>query len=429
MEASPAEAGGEATDVVAAELTALLARFGDLANDPRPGSAAARVDRLAVMERMRGALAAAQHSEMVAFARLQVEDQIADGTLDPRRVGRGIGDQIGLACKVSPFAGSRRLGVARVLHADLPMTRALLAAGRISEEIAELVVSQTSHLTAELRRLVDQQLATAGLDQLSPLRAAAFAKKYAYQADPAGYVARGRTARADRRVTLRPAPDTMSLLSGLLPVEQGVACLAALRQHTDIAIGAGDGRTRDQIMADTLVERLTGQTHATDVNVEVGIVIPVAALLDPDHPGTAEVTGFGPIPAGTARDVLAATTGKRWWRRLFTRPDDLLVGGDPRRRRFDGLLAHLIGLRDHGRCRDPFCDAPIRHIDHIQPHRTGGPTDYVNGRGVCARGNYVREMPGWQVELIDDGLTDRPHTVQTTTPTGHTYISTAGPAP
>jgi hypothetical protein len=65
----------------------------------------------------------------------------------------------------------------------------------------------------------------------------------------------------------------------------------------------------------------------------------------------------------------------------------------------------------------------------IRPHRRGGPTDYPNGRGVCARGNFVREMPGWQTDLIHDGLSDQPHTVRTTTPTGHSYTSTAGPAP
>jgi hypothetical protein len=94
---------------------------------------------------------------------------------------------------------------------------------------------------------------------------------------------------------------------------------------------------------------------------------------------------------------------------------------------FDGFLAHLIDLRDGGRCRDPFCDAPIRHHDHIRQSRAGGPTSFTNGRGVCARGNFVREMPGWQVQTIHDGLGDQPHTVQTTTPTGHTYTSRAGP--
>ena len=436
-------------DEVAAELAAMLARFTTLAMGPDSGDVAAdadRIDRIALLEQIKSATAAAQHMQMVRFARSQVEAQIADDTLDPTSVGRGVGDQIALACRVSPFTGSRRLGVARALHFELPGIRALLARGRISEDTAALVVTETSHLDPERRRQVDAQLSAAGIEQLSARRAAALSRKYAYAADPAGYVARGRTARADRRVTLRPAPDTMSLLTGFLPVEQGVACLAALRRHTDALLATGDSRGRGQIMADTLVERLTGQASAGDVNVEVGIVMPLDSLVGArdgeatgtadgavhgdGQAGTAEVVGFGPIPAGIARDLLQATQGKRWWRRLFTMPDGgPLIGGDPRRRVFDGVLDGLIGVRDGGLCRDPYCDAPIRHIDHIRPHRAGGPTSFANGRGVCARGNYVREMPGWQVELIDDGLGRHPHTVRTTTPTGHTYTSTAGPAP
>jgi len=39
-------------------------------------------------------------------------------------------------------------------------------------------------------------------------------------------VDRTRRAEADRRVTLRPAPETMTLLTALLPVDQGVAASA-----------------------------------------------------------------------------------------------------------------------------------------------------------------------------------------------------------
>jgi hypothetical protein len=432
------ESGAAVTtaDEVTAELAATLARFSALAVGSDADDVvddARRIDRLAVLEQIRSAVAAAQHTQMVRFARSLVEKHIADETLDPEAVGRGVGDQIALACRVSPFTGSRRLGVARALHADLPGIRALLAAGRISEDTAALIVTETNHLDPERRRQVDAQLCAAGIEGLSAGRVTALTRKYAYEADPAGYVARGRTARADRRVTLRPAPDTMSLLTGFLPVEQGVACLAALRRHTDALVAAGDARGRGQIMADTLVERLTGQATAADVNVEVGIVMSLDSLIgatgDPDA-GSVEVVGHGPIPTGIARDLLANTMGRRWWRRLFTMPEGgPLVGGDPRRRAFDGFLAGLIRVRDGGRCRDPYCDAPIRHLDHILPHRAGGPTSFANGRGVCARGNYVREMPGWEVELIDDGLGRHPHTVRTTTPTGHAYTSTAGPAP
>jgi hypothetical protein len=36
-------------------------------------------------------------------------------------------------------------------------------------------------------------------------------------------------------------------------------------------------------------------------------------------------------------------------------------------------------------------------------------------------------MPGWDVTTISDGLGENPHTVRTTTPTGHRYDSRAGP--
>jgi hypothetical protein len=140
-------------DATVAALGEMLELLGSLAletpavDDAADGAVgdAVRVDRIAVLERLRGALAAAQQAEMVAFGRSQVEaqiTQIADGTLDPAKVGRGIGDQIGLACRVSPVTGSRRLETARVLHADLPGIRALLAGGAISEDTAGLVVTE-----------------------------------------------------------------------------------------------------------------------------------------------------------------------------------------------------------------------------------------------------------------------------------------------
>ena len=49
---------------------------------------------------------------------------------------------------------------------------------------------------------------------------------------------------------------------------------------------------------------------------------------------------------------------------------------------------------------EPVCEAPIRHIDHIQRYSDGGLTIYPNGRGACERGNYPREMSGWKVEVI-----------------------------
>ena len=407
-----------------AEAVAACVELRDLGE----ASDAVRVDRIARLEQLKAAAAALLAAESVRFAQSQVEKQMA-ADVHPTAIGRGIADQLGLACRVSPTEGSRRLGMARALWFDLPATFRLLTDGKISEHVASLVVSETRHLPAPIRRQVDQRIVAAGVAGMGPRRAAACARTHAYSADPHGYVERGRTERRHRRVGLRPAPDTMAVLTGYLPVEQGVACLAALRRHTDTVKADGDARSRDQIMADTLVERLTGQTAAADLNIELHLLMPLQALLNTNNATAAEIVGCGPIPAGTAVDILTTSRGRRWWRRLFTAPTGgPIVGGDRFRRRFDGPLATLIRLRDRT-CRDPYCDAPIRHLDHVHRHTDGGPTTLANGRGLCERGNYTREMPGWHATVTHDGRHGHAHTVTITTPTGHTYTSTAPQPP
>jgi hypothetical protein len=393
-------------------------------------SEAIRIDRIGRLEQIKSAAAALQAAESVRFAQSQVAQQHAGG-VHPWVVGRGIADQLGLACKVSGWEGARRLGIARALWFDLPETFKLLTGGRISEHVASLIVSETRHLDSTTRRTVDGRIVAAGIGSMGVRQAAACARRCAYAADPEAYVKRGETERKHRRVSLRPAPDTMSFLSGYLPVEQGVACYAALRKHADALRGQGDERSRSQIMADTLVERLTGQATATDVNIEVQLLMPIDSLLDPTNQTPATIPGNGVIPAELARQIIRHSKGRRWWRRLFTAPaggvdsaSGPIIGGDPFRRRFDGWLAQLITLRDQT-CRDPYCDAAIRHLDHIH----GGPTNLANGRGVCERGNYIREMPGWHIRLLDDGLHGRPHSITITTPTGHRYTSTAPQPP
>jgi Domain of unknown function (DUF222) len=385
---------------------------------------AVRIDRIALLEKIKAAATALQVAESVRFAQSQAELQLAAG-VHPERIGRGVADQLGLACRTSGFAASGRLEVARALWFDLPETYRLLTTGEISEYVAALVVKETRHLHAQIRRTVDAQVAAAGIARMGPRGAAACARTHAYEADREGYVQRGRTERKNRRVGLRPAPDTMSLLTGYLPAEQGVACLKALRQQTDAVKATGDARCRDQIMADTLVERITGQASAPDVSAEVQIVMPLDTLLDANDHTSAQLDGYGPLPTDIARDILAVSKGRTWWRRLYAAPaGGPLAGGDPDRRQFDGHLRKLIMWRDR-HCRDPYCEAPIRHIDHIQRYSDGGLTIYPNGRGECERGNYAREMPGWKVEAVSSGLDGKQHTITITTPTGHTYLSRA----
>ena len=111
-------------------------------------------------------------AESVRFAQSQAKAQLA-ADVHPKKIGRGIADQLGLACHVSGFEAARRLGVARALWFELPEIYRLLVAGEISEYVASLVVAETRHLDATTRGEVDRSSALLGSRMMGPRSAAA----------------------------------------------------------------------------------------------------------------------------------------------------------------------------------------------------------------------------------------------------------------
>jgi Domain of unknown function (DUF222) len=313
------EPGPPSADPVVARLDQVLAELAGTVADCTPVVDADRIDRIGRLEKLRSVTAALQVAESVRFAKSQVAEQLA-AHVHPDKIGRGIAEQIGLACRISPATAARRLTTARALWHELPDTYRQLIAGELSERLAEAVVAETRHLDSELRRQVDAQLAARGISEMGFKAAVACIRTAAYEADRQGYLERGRTERKHRRVGVRPAPDTMAVLTGYLPLEQGIACYAALRQQADTAVATGDCRTRDQIMADTLVERVTGQATAADVNVELQLLMPLDSLLNKANASVAVIPGYGPLPGELARQIVTNSQGRKWWRRLFTAP-------------------------------------------------------------------------------------------------------------
>ncbi len=415
----------EAAIPTADELRCLLAQLGgreSAASDPE------RVDQLAALESLKSAAAAAQARITVSLDASQRREQAAHG-LPAEQLGRGVASQVALARHDSPTKGGRHVGLAKALVHEMPHTLHALATGRISEWRASILVRETAILSREHRTRVDAELSgrLAGLGDAGVEREA---KKLAYELDPGSVLRRTRKAEGERRVSIRPAPDTMSYVTGLLPVAQGVAVHAALTKRADALRAAGDPRTRGQIMADTFVERLTGQATADDVAVEVQLVMSDRALLgDDDTP--ARLVGHGPVPASLARTLVRTTghTAERarvWVRRLYTCPmTGALTAMESHRREFPAALRRFLVVRDEV-CRTPWCDAPIRHADHVVRAADGGPTSEANGQGLCERCNLVKESPGWSSSVTRAGPRAA---VSVRTPTGHRYASTAPDPP
>ncbi|HEX4698607.1 MAG TPA: HNH endonuclease [Actinomycetes bacterium] len=329
----------------------------------------------------------------------------------------------------------------------MPHTMAALTCGRLSEWRATLLVRETACLTMEDGRLVDAELCADPdtLDGKGDRALIAVAKRVAYRLDPHAVVDRARRAQSERRISLRPAPDTMAYLTALLPVAQAVASCSAPGRAADALLADGDPRSRAQLMADLAVERMTGQSAAGGVPVTVNLVMTHRTLLSGDRE-PACIPGYGAVPAGWARDLIRPRTpsptdadldprtidksraAEVWLRRLFTHPGTgQLVAMESKVRCFPEGLRDFLVQRDDT-CRTPWCDAPIRHGDHVVSHAEGGPTSAANGEGLCEACNYTKEAPGWRARPTDNSRAGRQE-VEIVTPTGHRYRSRPPPQP
>ncbi|MDR6558834.1 5-methylcytosine-specific restriction endonuclease McrA [Arthrobacter pascens] len=434
------------------------------------------IDQMQAFEKAKCMIAGQQARLAVAFEIRQREEQAepvalhSPKTLSAEDLGRkrskeqcmGAGEQIALARGESPHRGGRLLGMSKALVTEMPHTLAALDTGQLNEERALYVVKETACLTVADRTAVDKELAAdTGTFAGAGTRAViATVRAAATRRDPRSVTQRASHAASERSVSLRPAPDCMTYLTALLPAHQGVAVYAALTRHADALHAAADPRSLGQIKADTLVEWTTG-TPGGITGIELNVVMTDRTLLQADSE-PARLAGYGIVPAAWARNLISdeeaperqqapehppmqgqepragssnashSTRGqhavrelKVWLRRLYTEPETGdLVGMDSRRRLFPPPLRRFIQIRDDT-CRTPYCDAPIRHLDHIIPWHDDGPTSLANGAGLCEACNHTKELPGWKAQ-------PRPgprHTIESTTPTGHSYRSTAPPLP
>ena len=516
------------------------------------------IDQIGALERLKAACAAAQARLTHTFAVSQTAAGAARKQ-SAETTRRSIAAQVALTRHDSRFHGQRHVATAFALVDEMPETLSALRRGDTTERRARIVLEQFACLTPADRRHADTVIG-GDLPRLGDRTAQSRAAAIAYRLDPEAVMGKIRGAVKDRHISLRPAPDTMTRLSALLPVAYGVAVYAALSKSADSTIATGDGRARGQIMADELVSRVTAQVvtgcdsygaphhgapqhgapqhsapqhsapqHGDDITgsntrpqsdssddatnrananrananpananpananpananrananpananranadpananranadpanadpradgtgdlssissdfaeptafaapevnslsgcgcarsggLQLNLIMTDRTLFGDDEP--AHLVGHGPIPGPLARALVignADAATKTWVRRLYTDPTGTqLMAMDSRQRLFPATAQKFLILRDQT-CRTPWCDAPIRQIDHLIPFASGGPTHTGNGQGLCQACNLHKQASGWRSWASGDGI------VHINTPTGHAYRS------
>jgi hypothetical protein len=399
------------------------------------------------IEAAKGTMAAAQARAVAEFDAAQRVEHVQRGGR-PETAGRSVGSQVGLALRTSPSRGDAFGRMAVVLTDQMPHTMRALEEGRIGEYAASVMVSATSGLPSELREEIDERLAgpdsTDGLvepgqialETMTPRQIAGACSRLAAELDAAAVVARNARAAAGRGVCVRPAPDGQAYLTVQGPMVEVVGAYAALTRDTDrVCSGAdeaesADGRGRGAVMADLALRRLSGRAVDEPQPLTINLVMTDRSLTglgdgrrSVDEP--VRVAGHGHLPAGQVRALLADPAVDARVRRLFTTPSGRdLVAMESRARHFPIGLRTMIRLRDDV-CATPWCDAPVRHDDHVTAHSAGGSTGFHTGSGLCARCNLVKEDPGWSVSVTGRGAADR--VTVTRAPTGTLQRSQAPP--
>ncbi|PPI70630.1 HNH endonuclease signature motif containing protein [Rathayibacter iranicus] len=438
------------------------------------GEVRARGDRAAALARSASPLLLASAEELYAGYRIALErpESFARGSaphVSSELAERSIRAEFAVALGVSERVASRELENARLLVEDLPATRSALAEARLRWEAGQAVCAVAATLPPGSRAEFDARAADlAARSTPTQLRRALARLREELHEQP--LAERHRRAREDRAVWLSPEVDGMATLCALLPASVAVGVYARLDRIARIlrdgaagsdgaarsagaaesaraegsepgaegapvpGLNGGDERTLAQLRADALADILCdadvigtipdeaganrpAPTLVPGVRAEVRVTLAASTASGLDD-APAELDGYGPIPAGTARNLLPATVT-----RVMTEPRTGAVLSVGRTRRLPHReLRLLLQLRDVT-CRFPGCtrSASGAEADHVIEWRNGGGTDPGNLASLCVAHHHVRHGDRWIYVLHPDGTADW------TTPTGR-RITTRPPA-
>ncbi|MFZ3416537.1 DUF222 domain-containing protein [Arthrobacter sp. 3Tela_A] len=156
--------------------------------------------------------------------------------------------------------------------------------------------------------------------------------------------------------------------------------------------------------------------NRSKVRTEVMVLINADTLAGLDE-NPAELNGYGPISADTARTMILEALH---WTPLLQDPATGEILNVGRTRRIPAGLKRWLQARD-GTCRFPGCSVSVTHaeIDHTMPFSHGGPTDHTNLEHLCPKHHRFKTLGHWKARQPEPG------TIEWESPTGRTYTTDA----
>src|SRR5882757_4058972 len=368
---------------------------------------------IATLERSVSWLQAMQARALVEFARRR------PGYLGERPASvldEAAGDEVAAVLRVAPRTGSGRLDWAIELSSRLPKALAAMETGQVTYSKVAVLLEETAHLEPAVIAAVEERV-LAGVGEVTPGQLRYRVEKAVLAIDADAAERRAEKARHDRKVVVTPRPDGMAEFWALLPAHDAVALYTRL---TDLARAAGgsDGRSMDQRRADALSDLIYGHAGPAGRPL-VQLVMTDATIVGRDN-APAELIGYGPVTAATARNIAADSI----WQALHTDTTGVVTGVGRHRYRPSPALADLIRARDRT-CRFPGCAQPAGRtdIDHTIRYPDGA-TEATNLSCLCRRHHRVKtagenQPTGWTVIQHNHGE------LQWTSPTCRTYTTYA----
>ena len=122
----------------------------DVAREAGLGEDQARLDLITALEELKCAAEGLQ-ADLAVEVDTSMRQRAAEQGVPDSRQGQGVAWEIALARRESPYRGQQHLGLAKVLRTEMPFTREVLRAGRISEWRATIIARETACLSREDR--------------------------------------------------------------------------------------------------------------------------------------------------------------------------------------------------------------------------------------------------------------------------------------